>query len=452
MNPNIINLRTVNIEKWLKGPNNVYVGRKSKWGNPFRLAVYKSREVVVDLFKKRILKDKRLKNSVVELKGKVLGCWCAPSCCHAEVLHHLAGNRPIYGGKENSATNMSVDFKSLSIDDKLNLLLTQMNKIDKIDETVSSIDGRLSKIEKDTKSLSDRLTNEVNKRVELGQKVTDTANTVGSIEESCSFLSDKYENLLKADEARKLEVNQNTTAISMLEAENVKLKKSIDDLRNEVTQNKIAHNKEQQYHRTSLNIKLCGVPTQEGEEESKDGPSNPVTREVIDLVCKTASITMKKDTIDVCHRLGRQGQGPIIIRFATKNARCDFVRQGIQKLKEIDSADLDFSKLKTRGTVPVRTAATTRSKSNDSSSHNLEEVATSPATHRNRIYLQEHLTKFSKDLLTDTRAALQNTHQYYGYVKNGEIRVKISEEDKYSVITCNADIQRELAKVAPPSD
>ena len=135
--------------------------------------------------------------------------------------------------------------------------------------------------------------------------------------------------------------------------------------------------------------------------------------------------------------------------FTTKSARCDFVRQGLQKLKGIDSTDLDFSEMK-RGGIPTRTPATTRSKSNDSSSRQ-EDVAASLISPK-KIYLQEHLTKFSKDLLDETRTALQDTHQFYGYVKNGEIRVKITQEDKYSVITCNADIQKELAKVAPPSD
>ena len=188
------------------------------------------------------------------------------------------------------------------------------------------------------------------------------------------------------------------------------------------------------------------MPTQPGEEESKDGPSNPVTREVIDLVCKTASITMKKDAIDVCHRIGNQGQGPIIIRFATKSARFDFVKQGNLKLRDISTADLDFTKMKVKGLKPAATPASTRS-TNRSSMETApgapDTVAASPAT--SKIYLQEHLTKRSKDLLTETRATLHDTHQYYGYVKNGEIRVKIREND-YSVISCASDIQKELEK------
>ena len=103
---NIVNLRNVeNIQDWLKDTNNVYAGRENpeitgeaKWGNPFKLEDYSSRGEVVDLYRQYIHSDKQvtLLESVGELKGKVLGCWCAPNQCHTEVLHELAGNRPVY--------------------------------------------------------------------------------------------------------------------------------------------------------------------------------------------------------------------------------------------------------------------------------------------------------------------------------------------------------------------
>jgi hypothetical protein len=56
---------------------------------------------VVDLYKTYVLSSPCLAETVGELKGKVLGCWCAPSLCHAEVLHRLAGNIPIYKKYQN---------------------------------------------------------------------------------------------------------------------------------------------------------------------------------------------------------------------------------------------------------------------------------------------------------------------------------------------------------------
>ena len=100
--PNIVNLRTVCIKKWVQNPNNLYIGRKtrdlsaSKWGNPYPITDTTNRTEVIDLFKNYLQKNEGLKSSLHELQGKVLGCWCAPQQCHAEVLHHRAGNIPQY--------------------------------------------------------------------------------------------------------------------------------------------------------------------------------------------------------------------------------------------------------------------------------------------------------------------------------------------------------------------
>ena len=159
-------------------------------------------------------------------------------------------------------------------------------------------------------------------------------------------------------------------------------------------------------------------------------------------------MTMKNNAIDVCHRLGKKPYSPIIIRFSTKYARFDFFNQGMKKLKGFTSADFDFSKmhLKKRGVVPAATPAVTRSNKTSVDSA----AAADPHPHvdaphdASPVYLQEHLTSYNKNLLKETRAALQATHRFYGYVKNGEIRVKLDEDEKYVVITCVADYQREL--------
>ena len=90
-----MNLKNVNIKRWLASEENVYVGRPNKWGNLFKLSNH-SRQEAIYLFKEHIFQNKKLAETVTELRGKILGCWCAPYQCHAEVLHELAGNRPIY--------------------------------------------------------------------------------------------------------------------------------------------------------------------------------------------------------------------------------------------------------------------------------------------------------------------------------------------------------------------
>mgnify|MGYP003489055823 CR=1 FL=1 len=67
----------------------IYIGRPSKWGNPFVVGRDGSREDVVRLYKEWIMNKPSLLNSLGELKGKILACWCAPLACHGDVLVEL---------------------------------------------------------------------------------------------------------------------------------------------------------------------------------------------------------------------------------------------------------------------------------------------------------------------------------------------------------------------------
>lgn len=75
----------------------VYIGRPSKWGNPFShlsdtLAKFKvsGRGEAIAKYKAWILTQPDLLAQVKELKGKRLGCWCSPKACHGDVLAELA--------------------------------------------------------------------------------------------------------------------------------------------------------------------------------------------------------------------------------------------------------------------------------------------------------------------------------------------------------------------------
>lgn len=70
-----------------KDPYDVYIGRPSKWGNPFPLEDESERLEVVEKYRRWILKQPKLLAVILEeLEGKVLGCWCAPRPCHGDVL------------------------------------------------------------------------------------------------------------------------------------------------------------------------------------------------------------------------------------------------------------------------------------------------------------------------------------------------------------------------------
>lgn len=73
-----------------KEPHDVYIGRPSKWGNPFTIGRDGTREEVIAKYREWIKSQPRLLADLHELEGKVLGCWCSPQACHGDVLSELA--------------------------------------------------------------------------------------------------------------------------------------------------------------------------------------------------------------------------------------------------------------------------------------------------------------------------------------------------------------------------
>jgi hypothetical protein len=84
--------RVLNVRQVGKRPaaDRVYVGRPSKWGNPFVIGRDGTRDEVMAKYRDWILRQPALVAALHELRGKHLVCWCAPGRCHAEVLIELA--------------------------------------------------------------------------------------------------------------------------------------------------------------------------------------------------------------------------------------------------------------------------------------------------------------------------------------------------------------------------
>lgn len=68
----------------------VYVGRPSKWGNPFKIDAHCSRQEAIQRYADWLQTQPDLLAALPELKGKVLACWCAPLPCHGDFLAMLA--------------------------------------------------------------------------------------------------------------------------------------------------------------------------------------------------------------------------------------------------------------------------------------------------------------------------------------------------------------------------
>ena len=117
----VINVKVANLrpsfntlKEWVEAnpTNHVYIGRpgvvfvdgvryppanhpSSKlFSNPFKIAASSSRDQVVENFRKYALErmkiDAEFRKGVFGLKGKVLGCWCAPLKCHGDILKEIA--------------------------------------------------------------------------------------------------------------------------------------------------------------------------------------------------------------------------------------------------------------------------------------------------------------------------------------------------------------------------
>ncbi len=77
---------------WKQNDQYVYIGRGSKWGNPYALKaahpefpwIPMSRNQVCDLYEKVTLPS--LLRCIHELQGKILVCFCKPQRCHGDTL------------------------------------------------------------------------------------------------------------------------------------------------------------------------------------------------------------------------------------------------------------------------------------------------------------------------------------------------------------------------------
>lgn len=79
------------IKGWRMPPNCIYVGRGSKWGNPFKIGIDGTREKCVERY--RLLIEGNIwtfpnKTEIQRvLKGKDLCCFCPlDKPCHADIL------------------------------------------------------------------------------------------------------------------------------------------------------------------------------------------------------------------------------------------------------------------------------------------------------------------------------------------------------------------------------
>ena len=72
----------------------IYIGRPSKWGNPFVIGRDGNRKDVIKRYEAWLETQPKLKEEMKkELRGKDLLCYCSPLPCHGDVILRIA-NEP----------------------------------------------------------------------------------------------------------------------------------------------------------------------------------------------------------------------------------------------------------------------------------------------------------------------------------------------------------------------
>ena len=90
MKPRVLNKRTDVIPVTA-----VYVGRPTKWGNPYQIGRDGTRDEVLRKFQKWVFAARPflIYHAQRELRGRDLVCWCAPQRCHADFWLRVANGK-----------------------------------------------------------------------------------------------------------------------------------------------------------------------------------------------------------------------------------------------------------------------------------------------------------------------------------------------------------------------
>ncbi len=92
----VVNVRTDDYDVYIGRANPRHRLAESPFSNPFRIeACKRTREQAIAEYRDWVLTSNDLRAEYIrlhvhELRGKRLGCWCAPAACHGSVLAKMA--------------------------------------------------------------------------------------------------------------------------------------------------------------------------------------------------------------------------------------------------------------------------------------------------------------------------------------------------------------------------
>lgn len=87
-----------------KSKFDVYIGRVmpefpegSIWANPYKIGPECTREESFMQYDRYIRNNAYLMSRIMELDGKILGCWCHPKKCHGDIIIAIINEIKLFG-------------------------------------------------------------------------------------------------------------------------------------------------------------------------------------------------------------------------------------------------------------------------------------------------------------------------------------------------------------------
>lgn len=95
--------KVINIKTGAK--YDVYIGRGSKFGNPYTHIknkktkaqfIVSSRKEALEKYRQYLLSNEELLKEIETLRGKILGCFCKPKPCHGDIIIEILNKRKLF--------------------------------------------------------------------------------------------------------------------------------------------------------------------------------------------------------------------------------------------------------------------------------------------------------------------------------------------------------------------
>ncbi|CAF1385473.1 unnamed protein product [Adineta ricciae] len=89
-NVNLTNARKTHVVHCRKSNYDVYIGRPSIWGNPFKIGRDGDKSERLRKYREWIMtQPELLERAKRELRGRTIACWCKPEACHGDILAEI---------------------------------------------------------------------------------------------------------------------------------------------------------------------------------------------------------------------------------------------------------------------------------------------------------------------------------------------------------------------------